>query len=226
MSLLNLKRAGIVGSAVALAVVVVFVGLNVSNGRSAAQDKKPLDEMNRLKTENTDNFREALNSRTLASLLTNQEISYSESNLLPNRVEGSRTIHVRFKSIESNSNDGEFSTVKPAASLIRQTSTRTSDKVLSRQRAFELSPSQILIVSVDASKQTLWWDLQTDPRFFKAESADDNGVLSGSTVYRQDADMLFSVPAAKEITEVYFYSPNWDGKNYSLELVGKLNVNQ
>lgn len=227
MSLITIKRAGIVGFAVALTAALVLAGLseNVSNNRSAAQDKTPADEMNRLKTENSDAFRETMNSRTISTLLANQEINFSETNLLPSRVEGSRTIHVSFKPVDKNSSGNEFSTEKSSANLLKQTSSRTSDKPLSRQRSFELAPSQILIVSIDANKQTLWWDLQTDPRFFKAETADDNGVLSGSTVYRNDADMLVNFPAAKEITELYFYSPNWDGKTYSLELIGKLNVN-
>ena len=93
---------------------------------------------------------------------------------------------------------------------------------MTRQRNFELSPTQILIVSLNAEKQILWWDLQPDPRLFRAEAADDKGVLSGKTLYRADADLLVGVPAAQGIREMAFYSPIWDGSDYSLKFIGNL----
>lgn len=228
MFLINLKRAGLISVSVLL-LGVVFFGMtkSLSNIQSAATpDKKPADEINRLKTENSDAFREMMNNGNLSELLANQEINYSQTNLLPDRVAGSRTIRVNFEPVEKNLTGNEFSTQKSGASFLKQmASARTSDRPLSRQRAFELSPSQILIVSVDWNKQVLWWDLQTDPRVFRAETADDKGVLSGQTLYRANAEMIVSFPAAEEITELYFYSPQWDGKAYSLELIGKLNLN-
>jgi hypothetical protein len=227
MFLNNLKRSGIIGIGVALFAVLIFLGLSksVSNPRSvAAQDVKSADESNRLKTENSDLYRSNMISQKLSTLFSNAELNFNETKLLPDQVGGSKTIQINFKSADSNQSEREFFEQKPSFNLLKQTALQTSDKNISRQRAFEPSPTQILIVSADRDKQILWWDLQPDPRVFRAESADDNGLLSGKILYRASADILISIPAAKEITALYFYSPKWNGEKYSLELIGELDL--
>ncbi len=222
-----LKRTGIIGLAIALAAFVVFLGLtkNISNLRSAsAQENKANDENTRLKTADTDAYRENMNSKNLSTLLSKEVINFNETKLLPNQIEGSKTMRVSFAPAADTLIENGFSELKPATNSLTQTARRVSNQPLSRQRAFELSTTQILIVSVNQEKQVLWWDLQPDPRIFRAETADDNGVLSGKILYRANAEMLFSIPSAKEITELYFYSPNWNGEKHSLELIGKLDV--
>lgn len=208
-----------------LSFIIIGLVVSVSIFRpSTAQISREAEKNNWMKTEHPDAYREQMNSENLSALLSNKIVNYSESNLLPNLVEAAHTIHVQFKPVEANLAASKFSAQKPAANLLKQTALRTSNAPLARQRAFELSPSQILILSVDGNKQVLWWDLQPDPRFFKAETADDNGVLSGQTLYLNNASMLVNIPAAEQITELYFYSPNWNGKTYSLELIGNLEI--
>ena len=208
-----------------LSFIILGLAASVSVFRSAtAQKSDEAEENNWMKTENPDAYREHTNSENLSSLLTNKEVNHRESNLLPNTVKGAQTIHVQFKTANADFSESKFSPQKPAANLLEQTSLRASSATLARQRSFELSPSQILILSVDRNKEVLWWDLQPDPRFFKAETADDFGVLSGQTLYLNNASMLVNIPAAEQITELYFYSPNWNGRTYSLELIGNLEI--
>lgn len=226
MYLVNLKRAGIISFSVTLLTVMVFLGptKNISSLLFvSAQENKAESKSNRFKPENPDISRENINFKNLKTLLSNKEINFDETKVLENQVEGSKTIHVNFNQ-EENSTEGTLSKQKPTANLLQAKSLRVRDQTLSRQRSFELSPTQILIVSTNNEKQVLWWDLQPDPRIFRRESAADNGFLSGETLYDSNADMLISIPATKEITELYFYSPNWNGKAYSLKLIGTLNL--
>jgi hypothetical protein len=159
----------------------------------------------------------------LATLLANENIRFDEAKLLPNQTDESATLRVNLKSATSSADEKEFSEAKSDTSIIQLIDSKKSS-ALTRQRNFELAPTQILIVSLNADRQILWWDLQPDPRIFRAETSDESGNLSGKTLYRNDAEMLVNVPAAKGITELAFYLPIWDGKNYTLKQIGNLNL--
>lgn len=167
-------------------------------------------------------YRTDMSFRNLATLLAGENVRFDEAKLLPNRADASETVWVKLQSGE-NSAGSEHSKTKPETSAIQLIESKNS-AVLTRQRNFELAPTQILIVSLNAERQLLWWDLQPDPRIFRAETSDNGGNLSGKTLYRNDADMLVSIPSGKGITKLAFYSPNWDGKNYSLKLIGDLSL--
>lgn len=219
-----IKRAAI-GMAIILSAGIIYLGFstNFSNLRRVSAQINKVETENR-KIENSVVNRENMISRNLSALLSNKEVSLDETKMLPNRVESSKTIRVSFKPLDRSAGESKFSEQKPAANLLKQSELKVSDQPLMRQRGFELSPTQILIVSVDGEKQVLWWSLQPDPRVFRAETSDDAGNLSGKTIYLNDADMLVSFPAAKEINELYFYSPIWNGKTFDLELIGSLNL--
>ena len=168
-------------------------------------------------------YRANMNFKSLETLLANENVRFDEAKLLPNRTDESATIRVKLKSPEISAAEAEFSQAKPETSIIQLVKSKKS-AAITRQRNFELAPTQILIVSLNADRQLLWWDLQPDPRIFRAETADAGGNLSGKTLYRNDAEMLVNVPAAVGITELAFYSPIWDGKNYTLKLIGNLNL--
>ena len=168
-------------------------------------------------------YRTNMSFRNLATLLAGENVRFDEAKLLPNRTDESATIRVKLKSPEISADEAEFSQAKPETGIIQLIESKKSSAI-TRQRNFELAPTQILIVSLNADRQLLWWDLQPDPRIFRAETADADGVLSGKTLYRNDAEMLVNVPAAVGITKLAFYSPIWDGKNYTLKLIGNLNL--
>jgi hypothetical protein len=168
-------------------------------------------------------YRTNMSFKNLATLLAGENVRFDEAKLLPNRADASSIIRVKLETPATSAAESEFSEAKPETSVIQLVDSKNS-AALTRQRNFELAPTQILIVSLNADRQLLWWDLQPDPRLFRAETSDADGVLSGKTLYRNDVEMLVNVPAAKGITELAFYSPVWDGENYTLKLIGNLNV--
>lgn len=168
-------------------------------------------------------YRTNMSFKNLTTLLAGENVNFDEAKILPNRADASSIIRVKLETPGASAAESEFSEAKPETSIIQLVDSKKSS-ALTRQRNFELAPTQILIVSLNAERQLLWWDLQPDPRIFRAETADADGNLSGKTLYRNDVEMLVNVPAAKGITELAFYSPVWDGKNYTLKLIGSLNI--
>lgn len=90
------------------------------------------------------------------------------------------------------------------------------------QRSVELSPTQILAVSVDAAGRVVWWSVQPDPLLVRTEVPDDFGNLSGGSKLLESADFLTSVPDDERVAEIRFYHPSWDGNSYALSLIGSI----
>lgn len=168
-------------------------------------------------------YRTNMSFKNLATLLAGENVRFDEAKLLPDRADTSSIIRAKIETPGTSAAESEFSEEKTETSVIQLVDSKKS-ATLTRQRNFELAPTQILIVSLNADRQLLWWDLQPDPRLFRAETSDADGVLSGKTLYRNNAEMLVSIPSGKGITELAFYSPVWDGKNYTLKLIGNLNL--
>jgi hypothetical protein len=91
-----------------------------------------------------------------------------------------------------------------------------------RQRAPELSSDQILIVVLDDQGDQRDWILIPDPRIIRAESPGPTGELSGQTLEKSQAEFLVAIPRGLLAAKLKFYHPNWNGKEYSLELLGTL----
>lgn len=224
MYFINLKRASIVILLAVLSIVVICLGMNVSISDFrpvSAQDNKTLAEKSQTRPESAG--RENMIFKNLSSLLGKEEITFNETSLLPAQVSETETIHIRLDSTQKNSDESENSGRKPQTNSLQLIKSKTSNNPLTRQRSFDLSPTQILIVSLDEQKQVLWWDMQPDPRIFRGETADEDGNLSGKTLYHASADMIITLPADKKITDIILYLPEWDGQTYSLELIGKIN---
>ncbi len=168
--------------------------------------------------------KEAMNAKTLDDLFVNADVRIDEAAILPAQIDRSQTIIARLQSSD-NLDSNEFSEQMAESSEVSLVNLKKESGALSRQRVLELSPNQILVVATNAQKQVLWWNLQPDPRVFRAETSDDAGNLSGKTLYRNDSEILFSIPADAAITEVHFYHPVWDGtSSYSLQQIGRLNL--
>lgn len=226
MYFVKLKRANVFTLTVILSFAVFCLGLFISIShfrRVSAQVDKSQTDSSQNKLENASKNRENMISEIFSALLFNQELTFNKAKLLPNQVDESKTFHIRLDSVAQSNSVSRFSDLKPETNSIELLEIKTRPQSLTRQRTFELSPTQILIVFTDAQKQVLWWDLQPDPRILRAETSDKAGNLSGKTLYRITADMLVTFPADEKITELFLYSPEWDGKNYSLELIGQLN---
>ncbi|MGI8641218.1 MAG: hypothetical protein ACR2MG_14880 [Pyrinomonadaceae bacterium] len=167
---------------------------------------------------------EISNIENLTSLLSSNGISVDKAALLPARVNQSRTVRARWKSAGTASLKQPFTTEMAQEGSLSLLEIKPNRGGLARQRSLELSPTQVLVVMVNQNNQVLWWDLMSDPRLLRAETADANGLISGKTLYSTNAELLVSYPADETITELRFYHPDWDGQSYSLKLIGNLFV--
>lgn len=167
---------------------------------------------------------EAKNDSLLKRVLAADNLNYDESSMSAPHSEKSLTLQVRLKNQDGVSNKS-FSETQSKDTKIFLQQTKTSDKGLARQRNLEFSPTQIFIVALDKKQQILWWTLENDPRILRLETADEQGHLSNpNVVYSNEADMLFSLPADEKIVEARFYRPIWNGEEYSLEIIGSLDL--
>jgi len=91
---------------------------------------------------------------------------------------------------------------------------------LPKQRSAELSPEQVVVVALDAEGHLRWCGLVADPRLLRAEAPGPDGELTGQVVYRESAEFVVQYPDDELVTEVRLYHPEWDGRQFSLELVG------
>ena len=91
---------------------------------------------------------------------------------------------------------------------------------LPKQRSAELSPTQVVVVALDAEGRMRWCGLVADPRLLRAEVPGDNGELTGQVLYKESAEFVLQYPDDDAVTEVRLYHPDWDGQKFLLELVG------
>lgn len=167
--------------------------------------------------------REHKNASKLEALLENEAVEVSEANLLASPSEKSKIVRVRLTAtnFSGENNLSEQATRQAEIFLL---SSKSNGAAASRMRTLELSPTQILIVSLDDQNRLVWWQAQPDPRLFRAETADESGRLSGEEKYLETAEMLFSLPDDEKISKVRFYHPQWDGARFNLKLVGSLDL--
>jgi hypothetical protein len=117
---------------------------------------------------------------------------------------------------------------RPAAAQYRNAPGRVAllsasarrEGALPKQRSAELSPTQVVVVALDAEGRMRWCGLVTDPRLLRAEVPGPDGELSGQVIYRESAEFVVQYPDDEAVTEVRLYHPDWDGQKFSLELVG------
>src|SRR5215210_1155611 len=61
---------------------------------------------------------------------------------------------------------------------------------LPKQRSAELSPTQVVVVALDAEGRMRWCGLVADPRLLRAEFPGPGGELSGQVLYRESAEFV------------------------------------
>ncbi|MFL6335174.1 MAG: hypothetical protein ACJ754_17825 [Pyrinomonadaceae bacterium] len=91
---------------------------------------------------------------------------------------------------------------------------------LPKQRSAELSTTQVVVVALDAEGRMRWCGLVADPRLLRAEVSNPDGELSGQVLYRESAEFIVQYPDDDAVTQVRLYHPDWDGRKFTLELVG------
>ena len=107
--------------------------------------------------------------------------------------------------------------------LTRLRSTKRSG-TLPRERSFELSSNQILIIALNQSGELRWWTLMLDPRLVRAERPQPTGETAGEDYYLPTVDFIVNYPDDAAIEELRFYHPLWTGKTFQLELLTTLPV--
>jgi hypothetical protein len=91
-------------------------------------------------------------------------------------------------------------------------------------RTLELSTEQMLVVALDERGGLRWWKLMLDPRLVRSETVTATGEVHGETFYRPKVDFAIEYPDDARITQLRFYHPVWDGKEFHLESVAALTV--
>lgn len=203
--------------------VVTLVGMQSSEAVFSSYAQKTITAHPTPPLNNSIHNREQMNTGKLESLLENEAVEVSEANLLASPSEKSKILRVRLTTADFS---GEKSLSERAASSaeISLLSLKSNGGAASRMRSLEFSPTQILIVSMDGQNRLVWWQMQPDPRLFRAETSDETGRLSGEEQYMETAEMLFALPDDKKISKISFYHPQWDGVRFSLKLVGSLDL--
>jgi hypothetical protein len=209
--------------------VVLFVGsfiallwMQLPEGVFTSSAQKIITAQPTPPVNNSIRNRERMNTGKLEALLENEAVEVSEANLLASPSEKSKTLRVRLTAANSS---GEKDLSDQAGSrAVSLLSLKSNGGGASRMRTLELSPTQILIVSLDGQNRLVWWQAQPDPRLFRAETADDSGRLSGEEKYLETAEMLFSLPDDEKISKIRFYHPQWNGARFNLKLLGSLDL--
>jgi hypothetical protein len=167
--------------------------------------------------------REQMNTGKLKSLLENEAVDVNEAHLLASPSEKSKKFRVRLTATNS-SGEKDLSDQAASRAEISLLSSKSNGGATRRMRSLELSPTQILIISLDEKNRLVWWQVLPDPRLFRAETADDSGRLSGEEKYLETAEMLFSLPDEEKISKIRFYHPQWNGAEFNLKLLGSLDL--
>ncbi len=162
---------------------------------------------------------------SLGRFLAKENLSLNEEALHTEPSSNFRTYRVRLESSAKRSDGNKVSERKEPVKTVKLVS--RSDRrsgTLPQKRTFELSATQIVIVAVGASDQVVWWDLIPDPRILRAETSDSSGKISGRTLFRRDTELFFHLPSNDAITMIRFYSPIWNGHEFSLDPIGATGV--
>lgn len=165
--------------------------------------------------------RESAIRNSLALLLTSSGVHVEAS--LP-EVSGHtyKAIHVRW---DSSAAGGQNNLLKrPGSGALTLLAADKRQGSLPRERSFELSTNQILVIGVDGKQNLRSWKLMLDPRLVRAEVPNANGELSGEELYLANVEFWIAIPDDPAIKEVRLFQPRWTGKEFQLEPVTALVV--
>jgi hypothetical protein len=93
-----------------------------------------------------------------------------------------------------------------------------------RERQPEPSANDLVIVVQDSAGRDLDWRIIPNPRLIRAETPDQDGVLSGRVLERDEVELLIYIPDVATADRIQIFSPVWNGKDYTLEPLGQLTI--
>jgi hypothetical protein len=128
-----------------------------------------------------------------------------------------REVRVRWQSSAAQAQDNLLRESAPG-NLAAINLTSRQGRV-TRDRALELSPNQILVVGVDADSNLRWWKLMLDPRLVRAETSTPGAGMTSQEYYLATVEFTVPFPDDPLIKELRLYHPQWTGKEFQLELI-------
>jgi hypothetical protein len=136
-----------------------------------------------------------------------------------------RELRVRWQSSGTATQTGSVNLLQsPTAGVLTAVASTNKNGALPRQRSFELSTNQILVIGLDRNAELRCWQLMLDPRLVRSETPVVTGETRGEEYYLPNVDFVITYPDDPEIQELRVYRPLWTGKNFQLELISTLAV--
>ena len=90
-----------------------------------------------------------------------------------------------------------------------------------RQRNPQLSADHLVLVGVDSLGNEIARVSILDPSLIRAESADQQGRITSTRLYRDSVDFSVVLPDDPRITSIKIYRPRWTGSQFLLDPVGE-----
>jgi hypothetical protein len=136
-----------------------------------------------------------------------------------------KELRVRWQSSGTSTQTNSVNLLQsPTSGVLTAVASTNKHGALPRDRSFELSTNQILVIGLDRNAELRWWRLLLDPRLVRSETPVKTGETLGEEYYLRDVDFVIPYPGDPEIRELRVYRPLWTGKNFQLELISTLAV--
>jgi hypothetical protein len=117
-----------------------------------------------------------------------------------------------------------FLPFRPEIARLEVRERRTVPGTLPRQRRPELSEDLLVIIAVNGRGDEVCRVVRPDPRLLRAETADDEGRLSSTTLYRESVDFWIALPDDPVLDRALFFHPQWTGTFFNLVPVGEVRL--
>lgn len=158
-------------------------------------------------------------AQTPAGALTFRKLTTSVA-----QVEGTqvRDLRIQWTREPGPAVAGQAQAAAPQTNVFSLLQEQTSTGGLRRERAPQLSATQLVVVVQDASGRELDWRTVMDPSTIRAEFPGPDGTLSGRVVEQRSSELLVSIPDVAGADRLRIYRPVWNGRDYDLEALGSV----
>jgi hypothetical protein len=133
-----------------------------------------------------------------------------------------REIKVRMSVGGAPSEHPRYLSFRPESARMEAVERRTVPGTLPRQRRPELSEDLLVVIAINVRGEEVYRTSQIDPRLLRAETADDNGDLTSTLLYRESVDFWIALPDDPDLDKAVFYHPQWTGEVFNLVPVGEV----
>jgi hypothetical protein len=167
---------------------------------------------------------QALNMQRLSQLMAATGVRVEQSSII-NTGAAYRMMRIRWDGSPKNDSSSTLAMEAqsaPMSSTILQEQKRSGG--LPRQRSMELSPDHLLVITDDPKAQLRWYSLIPDPRLVRGEAPGPNNELTGQVRYLQKVDFVVNFPDDESATELRFYQPVWNGREFTLTLINTVQL--